>query len=129
MSYEEKDKKLIGIIHEQVVKRVYIQTNENEGVARWGSYPENPYAFRVDVTKDDIRAGTGRAKVRDATLQHYAAELSDGYFDAHVEGDKVVITPREQMLEENRFKSVSDLVTSNQDAVEKDPEIANDPWS
>ena len=133
MSFHEKDEKLQREIRHALWLRVNINTKLEDGVAYMGHGPEDRIYPELVVSAEEIKARTGRDKLRDSVLHDYQVKLQDAQTlvslldekQSGMKGIKIVTVPAR--ITENFFSSLDKLQEANSSDLDKDPELET-PW-
>lgn len=124
MSFEAADKKLRSAIVQALYQRQTINANKDIGAAYLQAEPEDRVNPSVIVTRDEIRAQTGRSKVRDVIIDEYAESLKGpGMAVEQIDADTLKVTVVPQRVRKNEFGSIQALQARNADDLERDPEL------
>lgn len=133
MSFFEKDKKLQSEIRRAMWLRVNINTKQEEGVAFLGYGPDDRIHPELVISAEEIKARTGRDKLRGRVLEEYKAKLEDDWIQVDlldetvsgVNGIRIAVVPTR--IAKNCFPSLGKLLEANRTDLEVDPELET-PW-
>lgn len=133
MSFIEKDKKLQSEIRDALWLRVNINTKLEDGVAFMGYGPDDRIYPELVISAEEIKARTGRDKLRDRVLQEYKAKLESEWTHVDlldqvasgVKGIRIAVVP--MRISKNRFSSLEKLLEANRSDLKEDPELET-PW-
>lgn len=133
MSFIEKDEKLQREIRIALWLRVNINTRLEDGVAFMGYGPDDRIYPQLVISAEEIKARTGRNKLRESVFHAYKAELEGDMVHVDLLGDaksgfngiRLVVVPAR--IPKNCFSSFDQLEEANRRDLEKDPDLAT-PW-
>lgn len=132
MSFVEKDEELQQEIRSALWLRVNINTKQEDGVAFMGYGPTDRIHPELVISAEEIKARTGREKLRDSVLLEYKGQLEDERFKvdllngiAGIKGLRIAVIP--ERVANNRFSSLEKLLDANRNDLEEDPELET-PW-
>lgn len=130
-TFDEDDKKFQRKVIDALVLRHHINMNKDVGTAHFQAMHEDRINPCVTITRDDIARETGREKVRDVVLDDYANAMRNQSIEVTQDRKnktlRVCIAP--VRAPEIEFKSLDALCDKNETDLEKDPELAEDPYA
>lgn len=129
MTYDKRDKEFVARVSGALYTRVNINTNKQNGVMTLcGAEPDDQVNPELKLTKDEIKQGTGRVKLRDVTLAELKADFEQKRIDATIvtpdNGEPYLhlqITPAR--AKEVKFDSLNSIEKQNEAELSKDPEL------
>lgn len=124
MSFDSKDVELQRTILGALFERQTINANKDVGVAYLQAELEDRVNPSVIITRDDIRTGTGRAKVRDSVVLKYAEALQGpSLVVQQLDPDTLKLTVVPQRVRKNEFPSLKELQRENNTDLIEDPDL------
>jgi hypothetical protein len=131
MTFIEKDEKLQDEIRRALWLRVNINTRLEDGVAFMGFGPDDRIYPELVISAEEIKARTGREKLRDCVLSDYKVKLEGNWvrvdlLDASgMKGLRIAVVP--MRVAKNCFSSLENLQKANSSDLDNDPELET-PW-
>ena len=127
-----KDGKFIDEVAKALYQRSTIDTNKEIGTAHMTPYAlfENRLSPRVRISAQEIKARTGRVKVRESLYNQYLVDLNKkpGITARKVTETEIEVTYEPVRDISNAFKSVSALHQSNIKDLAADPTLEENPF-
>lgn len=128
MNYDDLDKEFVDRVSKALYTRMNINTNKLNGIMIMsGAEPHDHVNPELKLSKDAIKDGTGREKVRDVALEHFQSDFKKKGIDATVvkqDGEcflQLRITP--ERAKEVKFDSLSSIEKRNNADLDEDPDL------
>lgn len=128
MDYTDKDKEVQRQIIEALCQRHVINMNKETGTLSFSPEDRDRVNPMVTITGDELKALTGRDKLREAVWTQYEQSLSRPGIAVERVPDALRVSIVPLRAPENEFNSLANLANQNQIDLTKDPELGDSPY-